>query len=112
MEAHREIPPEYYGRWWKVVNEEFGEIINDDETVQSDDGEAEVNAQEESQTPDTNPQPTAVEADRTRQQTQAPPIEQQPQLHKNKTCWQTTSRTVCHSMKLGRHTRKNENWPN
>ena len=29
MEKHPEIPPELYGRWWKVINDEFGEIIEE-----------------------------------------------------------------------------------
>ena len=33
MENHRDIPPEYYGRWWKVVNDEFGEIVNDEDNA-------------------------------------------------------------------------------
>ena len=31
MERHREIPSDLYGRWWKVINDEFGPIIEDDE---------------------------------------------------------------------------------
>ena len=27
MENHKDIPEEIYGKWWKVVNEHFGEII-------------------------------------------------------------------------------------
>ena len=27
MEKHPDIPSEHYGRWWKVINDEFGEII-------------------------------------------------------------------------------------
>ena len=27
MERNPEIPPEFYGKWWKIVNQEFGEII-------------------------------------------------------------------------------------
>ena len=31
MEKHPEIPSEMYGRWWKVINDEFGTIIEEDE---------------------------------------------------------------------------------
>ena len=27
MESHPDVPPEFYGKWWKIVNDEFGEII-------------------------------------------------------------------------------------
>ena len=30
MESNPEVPPEFYGKWWKIVNEEFGEIIPDE----------------------------------------------------------------------------------
>jgi hypothetical protein len=44
MEKNPEIPPELYGRWWKVINDEFGEIVeesgNDErETVQTENQE-------------------------------------------------------------------------
>ena len=29
MEKYPEIPSEMYGRWWKVINDEFGEIIEE-----------------------------------------------------------------------------------
>ena len=29
MEKYPDIPPELYGRWWKAVNDEYGEIVND-----------------------------------------------------------------------------------
>ena len=77
MEAHCDIPPEYYGRWWKVINDEFGEIINDDETSQAGNGETEVDKQDESHTLYTSPQPSAVEAEKTKQLTHAPLTEQQ-----------------------------------
>ena len=33
METHPEVPKEFYGRWWKIINEEYGEIVNEsDET--------------------------------------------------------------------------------
>jgi predicted metal-dependent hydrolase len=31
MENNPDIPPEFYGKWWKIVNEEFGEIIQESE---------------------------------------------------------------------------------
>ena len=31
MEANPDVPKEYYGRWWKIINEEFGEIVPDEE---------------------------------------------------------------------------------
>ena len=30
MENHPEIPAELYGKWWKIVNEEYGEIVPDE----------------------------------------------------------------------------------
>ena len=33
MEKHPEIPSEIYGRWWKIMNNEFGDIINGDKIV-------------------------------------------------------------------------------
>ena len=41
MESHREIPPEYYGRWWKVVNDEFGELVEqqDEQTTAGSEGQ-------------------------------------------------------------------------
>ena len=30
MESHPEIPAKLYGKWWKIVNDEFGEIIPED----------------------------------------------------------------------------------
>jgi hypothetical protein len=32
MEKHPEIPSELYGRWWKVINDEFGAIIEEEES--------------------------------------------------------------------------------
>ena len=35
MESQKDIPEELYGKWWKVVNEHYGEVIveeNEDET--------------------------------------------------------------------------------
>ena len=29
MEKHPEVPKEMYGRWWKIINDEFGEIVED-----------------------------------------------------------------------------------
>ena len=29
MEKYPDIPPDLYGRWWKAVNDEYGEIVND-----------------------------------------------------------------------------------
>jgi hypothetical protein len=29
MENNPDIPPDFYGKWWKIVNEEFGEIVPD-----------------------------------------------------------------------------------
>ena len=29
MEKYPEIPSELYGRWWKVINDEFGEIVEE-----------------------------------------------------------------------------------
>ena len=34
MEKNPEIPSHLYGRWWKIINEEYGEIVEEDETVQ------------------------------------------------------------------------------
>ena len=31
MKKYPEIPSKLYGRWWKFINDEFGEIIEDDE---------------------------------------------------------------------------------
>jgi hypothetical protein len=33
MENHPQIPAEHYGKWWKIVNEEFGEIVENVEGV-------------------------------------------------------------------------------
>ena len=30
MEKYPDIPKELYGRWWKVVNDEYGEIVSED----------------------------------------------------------------------------------
>ena len=30
MEKHPEIPSEMYGRWWKVINDEYGAIIEEE----------------------------------------------------------------------------------
>ena len=32
METHPDIPGEYYGRWMEAVNNEFGEVIEDNES--------------------------------------------------------------------------------
>ena len=29
MENHPEVPKEMYGRWWKIINDEYGEIVED-----------------------------------------------------------------------------------
>ena len=31
MEKHPEIPSDLYGRWWKVINDEYGEIVQTNE---------------------------------------------------------------------------------
>ena len=31
MENNPEVPPEFYGKWWKIINEEFGEIVQEKE---------------------------------------------------------------------------------
>ena len=50
MEANPEIPKEMYGRWWKVINNEYGEII--DETANADSSTSYVNKnQTQSQEP-------------------------------------------------------------
>ena len=33
MEKYPDIPEHLYGRWWKAVNDEFGEIVKDDPQV-------------------------------------------------------------------------------
>ena len=33
MERNPDIPSELYGRWWKVINDEFGEIITGDDQI-------------------------------------------------------------------------------
>ena len=47
MDHYQEIPKEIYGRWYKVVNEEFGEVI------QSQDNTAEQNTEDQQQPPTT-----------------------------------------------------------
>ena len=47
METYPEIPPEFYGKWWKVVNEEFGELIEDKDTQARTGGEDGSQAVEE-----------------------------------------------------------------
>jgi hypothetical protein len=47
MENYPEIPPEFYGKWWKVVNEEFGELIEDKDTQARTEGEDGSQAVEE-----------------------------------------------------------------
>jgi hypothetical protein len=51
MEKNPEIPQDYYGKWWKIVNQEFGEIIPEQ-------GENNVDQQEQ----DSSEQPSAQSA--------------------------------------------------
>ena len=71
MEAHRDIPPEYYGRWWKVVNDEFGEIINEDETPETENDDPQPQTQEELQPKNTanDQQPPRIEAEKSKRST-------------------------------------------
>ena len=41
MENHPEVPPEFYGKWWKIINEEFGEIVQEKENENSETQNAE-----------------------------------------------------------------------
>ena len=41
MEKNPEIPPKLYGRWWKVINDEFGEIVEENEQEIQQDSHAE-----------------------------------------------------------------------
>ena len=54
MEHYQDIPNEIYGRWYKVINEEFGEIIQDqvkqDQTMTN---EQPINTQQDQSTPST-----------------------------------------------------------
>ena len=52
MEKFPEIPSELYGRWWKVINDEFGEIIED--------GEQETDPMETEPNPNTQPREPAA----------------------------------------------------
>ena len=36
MEKHPEIPSELYGQWWKVISDEFGPIIEEDENEETE----------------------------------------------------------------------------
>ena len=49
MEKNPEIPPELYGRWWKVVNDEFGEIVEENEQEIQQDSQAEPQNQTQGQ---------------------------------------------------------------
>ena len=50
MENNPEIPPEFYGKWWKIVNEEFGEIIQDNESrPQEEEEEQTLRVEEETE---------------------------------------------------------------
>ena len=55
MEHYQSIPNEIYGRWYKVINDEFGEIIQ--EQVDQDDtkiDEQPTNTERDSETPTTS----------------------------------------------------------
>ena len=56
MENNPDIPPEYYGKWWKIVNEEFGEIITEgEENVPREQNTAEQDIQAPSNRTEQNP---------------------------------------------------------
>ena len=60
MENHKDIPEELYGKWWKVVNEHFGEIIveeNEDEMSQE---VAESHQAQQNRSQDQQQQPEAT----------------------------------------------------
>jgi hypothetical protein len=46
MEYYQDIPDELYGKWLKVVNEEFGEIINVDSETHIDASSANASSEE------------------------------------------------------------------
>lgn len=52
MEKHPQIPKEMYGRWWKVINDEFGEIIEDD--TETADSNGTMNMDEQHKTADSS----------------------------------------------------------
>ena len=41
MEKHPEIPSDLYGRWWKVINDEFGEIVPENDEAETEQMESE-----------------------------------------------------------------------
>ena len=60
MENHKEIPQEIYGKWWKVVNDHYGEIIE------------EGNEEEQTDQPELlNPQPSNQQAPTIRQSSES-----------------------------------------
>ena len=58
MEKYPDIPEELYGRWWKAVNDEFGEIVKDDPKETTNDNYKtyanNIDAQEERQSQHTD----------------------------------------------------------
>ena len=42
MENNPDIPPDFYGKWWKIVNEKFGEIVPDNSDQLRDQEDHEV----------------------------------------------------------------------
>jgi hypothetical protein len=66
MESHRDIPPEYYGRWWKVVNDEFGEIINQDEATETEIESRQEERQDEVPAQNENVNQVPTEAERSK----------------------------------------------
>ena len=66
MEKHPEIPSKLYGRWKKVINDEFGEIIDEVEENDTENERAQVTTQDEQQPQGTTGQqvPNESEAER------------------------------------------------
>ena len=54
MENHKDIPQEMYGKWWKVVNEHFGQIIEEGNENEMAEEETESNQAQQNQPPNQN----------------------------------------------------------
>ena len=53
MEKNRKIPQGFYGKWWKIVNQEFGEIIPEENEGRDDQPEPyQAGTSEEQSTPE------------------------------------------------------------
>ena len=73
MERNPEIPPDYYGKWWSIVNKEFGEIIPEGNEHQDvNDRSDGTSSGQNSSEPTQAPKPAETLSDKTNQKKTAP----------------------------------------